>query len=112
MDHHLMRRMNELHAELADPEQAEQERAATAKAEALLAPLEAKARHLREQQDTRLRHEAAIEALSSAAEHMRVGVAVGPIPIEVRPVVEAWLCRLIEQRRERARRDAIEGAGR
>jgi hypothetical protein len=38
---------------------------------------------------------------------MRIGVAVGPIPVEVRPVVAAWLCRLAEQRLDRARKAAV-----
>jgi hypothetical protein len=52
--------------------------------------------------EERLRAEAAIHALRSAAEHVRVGLAVGPIPPEVRPAVAAWLCRLAHQRRDRA----------
>jgi hypothetical protein len=52
--------------------------------------------------EERVRTEAAIHALRSAAEHARIGVAVGPIPLEVRPAVAAWLCRLADQRRSRA----------
>lgn len=52
--------------------------------------------------EERVRTEAAIHALRSAAEHARTGVAVGPIPLEVRPAVAAWLCRLADQRRSRA----------
>ncbi|MFE9448332.1 hypothetical protein [Streptomyces sp. NPDC006739] len=57
----------------------------------------------------RTRAEGAIEALRSAAENVRLGTAVGPIPVEVRPTVDAWLCRLAEQRLTRARRDAAAG---
>ena len=59
----------------------------------------------------RARHEGAIEALRSAAQHVCVGIAVGPIPLEVRPAVEAWLYRLANDRRERAVEDAASGAG-
>lgn len=52
--------------------------------------------------------EGAIEALRSAAEEMRVGIAVGAVPLEVRPAVETWLCRLAEQRLDRSRREAAE----
>jgi hypothetical protein len=57
--------------------------------------------------EERARAEAAIHALRSAAEHVRVGVAVGPIPLEVRPAVAAWLCRLADQRRDRAVANAV-----
>ena len=59
-----------------------------------------------QQRVTRARHEGAIEALRSAAEHMDIGAAIGPVPHEVRPVVVAWLCRLAEQRLGRAQREA------
>jgi hypothetical protein len=59
-----------------------------------------------QQRVTRAGHEGAIEALRSAAEHVRIGAAVGSIPLEVRPAVEAWLCRLAEQRLDRAQREA------
>jgi hypothetical protein len=62
------------------------------------------------QRVTRARHEGAIEALRSAAEHVRLGAAVGGIPVGVRPTVEAWLCRLAEQRLGRAQREAREAA--
>src|SRR5690606_1268450 len=52
--------------------------------------------------------EGAIEALRSAAEEMRVGIAVGAVPLDVRPAVESWLCRLAEQRLDRSRREAAE----
>ncbi|MGW2725633.1 hypothetical protein [Streptomyces sp. NPDC001492] len=60
--------------------------------------------------EERARAEAAIHALRSAAEHVRVGVAVGPIPLEVRPAVAAWLCRLADQRRDRAIAHAVAAA--
>lgn len=56
----------------------------------------------------RARADGAIEALRSAAEHVRLGAAVGPIPLDVRPAVAAWLCRLAEQRLDRARREAAD----
>lgn len=61
-----------------------------------------------QQRVTRARHEGAIEALQSAAEHMDIGAATGPVPHEVRPMVVAWLRRLAEQRRGRAQREARE----
>jgi hypothetical protein len=54
--------------------------------------------------------EGAIEALRSAAEEMRVGIAVGAVPPEVRPAVASWLCRLAEQRLDRSHREAAEPA--
>lgn len=60
-----------------------------------------------EQRVTRARHEGAIEALQSAAEHMDIGAAIGPVPHEVRPVVVRWLRRLADQRLGRARKDAV-----
>ncbi|GAA3852062.1 hypothetical protein GCM10023084_02820 [Streptomyces lacrimifluminis] len=63
-----------------------------------------------QQRVTRARHEGAIEALRSAAEHVRLGAAVGGIPVGVRPTVEAWLCRLADQRLGRAQREAREAA--
>lgn len=56
----------------------------------------------------RARDEGAIEALRTAAEHVDLGAAVGPIPLEARPAVSAWLCRLAEQRLDRARKRAAE----
>ena len=64
-------------------------------------------RALHQQRVARARHEGAIEALRSAAEHVRIGAAVGSIPAEIRPAVEAWLCRLAEQRLDRARKEAV-----
>jgi len=52
--------------------------------------------------EERARAEGAIHALRAAAEHARIGAAVGPIPLEVRPAVAAWLCRLADQRRDQA----------
>ncbi|MGW3428918.1 hypothetical protein ACWDHW_13320 [Streptomyces melanosporofaciens] len=57
---------------------------------------------------TRARDEGAIEALRTAAEHVRLGAAVGPIPLEARPAVAAWLGRLVEQRLDRERKRASE----
>jgi hypothetical protein len=51
-----------------------------------------------------------IEALRSAAEHMDIGAATGPIPHEVRPAVVRWLRRLAELRLDLAQREARETA--
>lgn len=61
---------------------------------------------------TRARHEGAIEALRSAAEHMDIGAAIGPVPHDVRPVVVAWLRRLADQRLDLAQREARKGVSR
>lgn len=61
---------------------------------------------VQQQRVTRARHEGAIEALRSAAEHMDIGAATGPIPHEVRPVVVRWLRRLAELRLDLAQREA------
>lgn len=63
---------------------------------------------VQQQRVARARHEGAIEALRSAAEHMDIGAAIGPVPHEVRPVVVAWLRRLAEQRLGRAQREAAQ----
>ena len=62
---------------------------------------------MHQQRVTRARHEGAMEALRSAAEHMDVGAAIGPVPYEVRPVIVSWLRRLAEQRLDRARKEAL-----
>jgi hypothetical protein len=64
-------------------------------------------RALHQQRVARARHEGAIEALRSAAEHVRIGAAVSSIPAEIRPAIEAWLCRLAEQRLDSARKEAV-----
>jgi hypothetical protein len=55
--------------------------------------------------ERRAKAEGAIEALRTAAEEMHVGIAVGSIPLEVRPAVESWLRRLAEQRLDRSRKE-------
>ncbi|WP_432164901.1 hypothetical protein [Streptomyces sp. bgisy031] len=56
----------------------------------------------------RARAEGEFEALSSAAEHLRIGVATGPIPLETRDAVAAWLRGLAERRQVRALKRAAE----
>ncbi|MFD8771384.1 hypothetical protein [Streptomyces sp. NPDC059916] len=78
-----------------------EERVQAETAAALLAPLKVEMRAMQEREGEAHRAEGAIDALRAAAEEMRVGVAVGPVPLEVRPAVAAWLCRLAQQRRDR-----------
>ncbi|MFB7711629.1 hypothetical protein [Streptomyces sp. NPDC056105] len=56
----------------------------------------------------RARAEGEFEALCSAAEHMRIGVATGPIPLETRDAVAAWLRGMAERRQVRALKRAAE----